>query len=382
MKKTFFLLITLLSALMAEAQMVIESNGKVVVGPDTRPGDDISQILSMTIQGKYGEYNAGSKLAFGDFGRYDLGGWNAFVGEFGSTDSDILWLHGKNGVRMTSLKGNYLVSEWIYPDGGLPRYTFYNGVRADRLAISSDDHHKSSIIEIPMALPRLLQLTGIMYKYASIDNTVDVGDVGQNSPQERVSEKEANDTARIASLLNTRDQDERRYGLKASEVLVLFPELVEYDAQDNEYINYIELIPVIISAIKELHHAIVYSGVVLNVMDGYNTTQSDSSSDNSKNRPSGHGTNTPDTHGAMLYQNTPNPFSSTTEIGYYIPNDATSADIYIFNLTGELLQTYPINAFGDGSVQISGSTFTAGMYIYSLVVDGNIVDNKRMILTK
>ena len=55
---------------------------------------------------------------------------------------------------------------------------------------------------------------------------------------------------------------------------------------------------------------------------------------------------------------------------------------YIFSLGGELLRTYPISAFGNGSVQISGSTFTAGMYIYSLVVDGNIVDNKRMILTK
>ena len=35
----------------------------------------------------------------------------------------------------------------------------------------------------------------------------------------------------------------------------------------------------------------------------------------------------------------------------------------------------------EGSITINGATLQPGMYVYSLVVDGHIVDSKRMILT-
>ena len=47
-----------------------------------------------------------------------------------------------------------------------------------------------------------------------------------------------------------------------------------------------------------------------------------------------------------------------------------------------LMQTHPITARGAGSVTISGSSLSAGMYVYTLVADGQIVDSKRMILTE
>ncbi|MBQ4206186.1 MAG: hypothetical protein II662_05975 [Bacteroidales bacterium] len=94
MKKISVILLTALfiSVVPVSAQLVIKNDGRVIVGPDTRPDDDMYRVLSMSIQGRYGEYNAGSKLAFGDFGRYDHNSWNVFVGEFGTHDSDILWL--------------------------------------------------------------------------------------------------------------------------------------------------------------------------------------------------------------------------------------------------------------------------------------------------
>ena len=47
-----------------------------------------------------------------------------------------------------------------------------------------------------------------------------------------------------------------------------------------------------------------------------------------------------------------------------------------------LMQSLPITAFGHGQITVDASSLTAGMYIYSLVVDGQIVDSKRMILTE
>ena len=102
------------------------------------------------------------------------------------------------------------------------------------------------------------------------------------------------------------------------------------------------------------------------------------------NTKSVHGTNTSLSHttSAVLFQNSPNPFSNTTTIEYYIPIETSNANLYVFNLTGELLQSYPISSFGNGQVIVSGSTLNAGMYIYSLVVDEQIVATKRMVLTK
>lgn len=343
----------------------------------------------MTIQGNHGSNNAGSKLGFGDFGRYCYNGWNVFIGEFGSTDTDELWLHGKKGIKMTAKKGNYLIADWSHPTGGLPRYTFYTGVRADKLAISSDDDHKSSIVNITTALARLLQVRGVQYTYTPISNTISVGDTGQCSSRgdNGLTEKEAADSASMAAMSNTRDQGEFRYGLRTSDLLTYFPNVVEYDAAGNEYVNYIEMIPVIIAAIRELY-------ISMAAIQGTSPDAVGENNDDDINRQSGSTPTGDMVHAtaqskhsrsatqATLYQNVPNPFNSTTVIEYYIPDNADNANIYVFDLTGELLQTYPINAFGKGQVTISGSTLNAGMYIYSLVVNNEIVDTKRMILTK
>ena len=51
-------------------------------------------------------------------------------------------------------------------------------------------------------------------------------------------------------------------------------------------------------------------------------------------------------------------------------------------MTGSLLKTIPVNQRGEGSVTINGNEFKAGMYLYSLVDDGKIVDTKQMLLTQ
>ena len=85
---------------------------------------------------------------------------------------------------------------------------------------------------------------------------------------------------------------------------------------------------------------------------------------------------------AILYQNTPNPFSSNTEIVCNLPETAKNATLYIYNLQGVELKSYPIIQTGLNTITVTGSELTAGMYLYSLVVDNEIVDTKRMILTK
>ncbi len=84
---------------------------------------------------------------------------------------------------------------------------------------------------------------------------------------------------------------------------------------------------------------------------------------------------------AVLYQNTPNPFSKQTEIKYSIPSNVNSAYIYIFDMQGKLIDNMKINSFGEGFINIDGYQYDPGMYLYSLIIDGVEVDTKRMILT-
>ncbi len=386
MKKIIILIsvISFIAVSPVKAQMVIKSDGRVVVGPDTNPSDDPDPALKLSIHGDSSNFSC-AKLGFGDMGHYDFDGWNVFVGEYGTTDSDILWLHGKYGVKITAGNGNDLLMFWQPSRSTLPRFTFYDGLHVDRLSVSCDDRNKRSIGTIPYALPRLMNLTGVRYNYLPIDNTVSSEAADSRQSVGTPSEKEAEAMQRSAALRAARAQGDTRYGLLASELAIQFPEIVETDDQGNQYVNYMELIPVMVSAIQELYSAIESSGLTLDVMDEYDaymrTNVSDSTMDGRQyaNGPSG---NHEHLTGAMLYQNSPNPFSSNTVIEYYIPDNAIGANLYIFTLNGELLETYPINTFGNGSISIDGATLNAGMYLYSLVVDEQIVDTKRMILTK
>jgi hypothetical protein len=82
-----------------------------------------------------------------------------------------------------------------------------------------------------------------------------------------------------------------------------------------------------------------------------------------------------------LEQNIPNPFHENTTIKYYLPNDTRTASITITDLSGVQLKTFDLGGSkGFGQVLISGGAFAAGTYIYTLTVDGKVVDSKRMVL--
>ena len=84
---------------------------------------------------------------------------------------------------------------------------------------------------------------------------------------------------------------------------------------------------------------------------------------------------------AILYQNNPNPFSAHTEIKFYISEKSTNAFIGIYDMNGKEMMKLDIDGRGNSSVTMSGRQLQAGMYLYSLVVDGKEIDTKKMILT-
>jgi hypothetical protein len=86
------------------------------------------------------------------------------------------------------------------------------------------------------------------------------------------------------------------------------------------------------------------------------------------------------TNQAYLSQNIPNPFDNTTNISYFVPFVNSSANIVISNATGQILENRSIDKFGQGSIVVSKSRMSTGIYFYTLYADGKKIDTKRMVV--
>jgi hypothetical protein len=82
----------------------------------------------------------------------------------------------------------------------------------------------------------------------------------------------------------------------------------------------------------------------------------------------------------QLFQNYPNPFKEQTVIKFNPTDKSNSAEIYIFDLSGKLLYRYL--ADDSGYVVIDASIYSPGIYIYSLVIDGKQVEQRKMLKQK
>lgn len=180
-------------------------------------------------------------------------------------------------------------------------------------------------------------------------------------------------TVHTMSAMEIQHFQKPHYGLVASELKEIMPELV-YEGQNGELsINYIEMIPLLVESIKELKAEIATlqggngGGVV--VMSRAIPGATDIEEATALTIP-------------MLKQNNPNPFTENTVIEYTLPETVQSANLYIYDMNGKQIEQIALTERGEASVTVNGGQLTAGMYLYSLIADGKVIDTKRMILTK
>jgi hypothetical protein len=83
--------------------------------------------------------------------------------------------------------------------------------------------------------------------------------------------------------------------------------------------------------------------------------------------------------GARLWQNVPNPTDGTTRIRYNIPQQAHQAQISLYSLKGELLQSFLLTQRGEGELSVNTTTLPEGIYVYRLLIDGKQVDAKKLL---
>jgi hypothetical protein len=92
----------------------------------------------------------------------------------------------------------------------------------------------------------------------------------------------------------------------------------------------------------------------------------------------------------FLSQNYPIPFNPTTKINYELPASRQSGrvtnyvSVIVCDVLGNEVKTLvnEIKPAGSYELEFEGSNLPSGIYFYSLLIDGNVFDTKRMILLK
>jgi len=85
---------------------------------------------------------------------------------------------------------------------------------------------------------------------------------------------------------------------------------------------------------------------------------------------------------SYLFQNYPNPAQDITTIDYFLYEDANDASIIIYNLLNAPVKQYPISNIGKSGIKADLQDLPSGIYFYVLLVNGERVDKKKMVLNK
>ncbi len=286
---------------------------------------------------------------------------NVCIGSTTSQSTHILYVSGLSRFKPNSTDNGIVIDNSGYTGKStLKPYTNWNAmlgstecywgvIAGDHIFYNiledmSDENLKENIREIEDPLSKILRLNGVKY-----DLKPEIYTEAEGEWHDKLVE-------------DGKDQ----FGFLAQELMLVIPELVSLN--DNGYygVNYIDLIPIIVEAIKDQqaqidemqHQTVGLSGIDL-------PSNGEAKSNSSRLNP----------HSAAKK-------SQNISIGFYVDKIQTEASLLLFDMQGKLIKTYPIAIAGEGQIAITANSYAAGMYLYSLVVDGNEIATRKIILTE
>lgn len=84
----------------------------------------------------------------------------------------------------------------------------------------------------------------------------------------------------------------------------------------------------------------------------------------------------------VLDQNVPNPFAEQTTISYYLPDNVTRAQIIFLDQSGKIIKAVDLTEKGKGTLNIFANDLSNGIYTFSLIIDGQTIETKKMVKAK
>jgi len=208
--------------------------------------------------------------------------------------------------------------------------------------------------------------------------------------------------------------NQKQYGLIAQDVEQVLPEIVNYthkpqlfdtsgvmyaDSITYRTVNYSSLTGILIKGIQEINaensdleeKVDSLTDAVSGLQDQINTLYNmitacceNNSQGNNMNYTPSNGTNVintelKDIESIVLDQNVPNPFAEQTTISFFLPENTGRAQLLFYNAAGKLINSVDINQKGKGQINVFANDLSNGIYTYALIVDGKVIDTKKMV---
>lgn len=398
MKKTLLLILLTTTSLFASAQLKVTSEGKVKISSTQTTsyanllvGNSTWGTGSSTVGISGSPATIGTSNNIGIVGTINANSSYSNDNNYGvlGVVSSINVNHGRNyglagmigfnnatpygGTGIYGATHTYLFS---YPTNISGIYAGYfegpikvtGNITASNMYIPSDSRLNENVVSLnergsdTSTLDNLLGMNVIQYNMKS------------RIPDEMPAGIENDSTGNVREAYEYLKKDEmkmterRHFGIDAEELKKTYPDLV-LEGQDGYLaVNYVELVPVLVKAIQELKQQVDE----LQGTEAAKRASAKSSTTDVRNTTAKKN---------ILYQNTPNPAKEQTIIRYRLADNAKDAAICIFDMQGKMLKKLPISSDND-SVTINGYELGQGMFLYSLIINGQEIDTKKMIITK
>ncbi len=334
MKTTILFALLCSVACMSHSQIKVNSTGNVAMG-----GGDALETLSnaqnqdsltaLTVYG-YGGKGAGGRIAFGNPATSST--LHVMIGEAPNAKGK-LWLQGSDGMCFTT--GVHATDTvFSYNAQSDKKFNFNCSIQTNGLSVASNQQERH--------------------------NAATAEDVLQSIGQ-----------VQVVNYATKKGETPHFYGIDTNSLQEAFPGIVQADAKGNSYIDFASLVPVLLQSIKELQAQVAALQAV------------NQSPQLAPASPSGVGTTLQnELGGARLFQNTPNPFNSSTEIAYSLPQSVHVAAILITDMQGKAVERIELKDRGEHSVTLQGHSLVGGLYMCSLIADGKVVETRKMIVNK
>jgi hypothetical protein len=386
MKKSYVIIIILcvFCEFAAKAQLRVLSNGRVQAGLLKDNNEDAGNVTSMQIFGRTGDMRAGSKLTFGDFGLYSNQGWNVFVGEYGSSDSDQLWLHGKLGIYLTSNGYANNVIAYYNPSSN-SNFVFNTNLRVNGVNITSDARLKENVKSLSNPLSLLNMVNGVSYNYSLVEiqknrrqngyksfESVNESSKGSQISVNAESSSKDSEYQKVQAEIDRREAQEAartRIGFLAQDIQKVLPELVQTDDKGVMSIDYIGFIPLIVESIKEMQGTIEEQSQQIETLQNMiGGTKADLRSGVSNEETNTLGE-------AKLYN------AADASVSYVLPVNYSIAHLQVYDITGRLLKKIKLGN-STNRVDLDSSEIGYGTFFYTLIIDGQKRDTLKKHISR
>lgn len=156
----------------------------------------------------------------------------------------------------------------------------------------------------------------------------------------------------------------RCYAVSPVSLQQIYPYMVFQENDTVQGVNYTALVPLLLRSIQELQLQVQTLKSAVDHLGCWPLQESASQK-----------------FAVQLSQNSPNPSRCQTAIAYSIEGDFSTVFIRIADIYGGVVKTIPLQQ-SSGSVDVSTSELSPGLYVYTIIVDGIAADSKKMTVVR